>query len=78
MELVDFLFFDFFPLILDLTDRVFDFLGKSVSELVSDWIGLDLPNWDIFDTPLLLFMIGSGLTVFVAFTLIKWIIGIIT
>lgn len=78
MDLVRFLFYDLFPLLLGIVDRTFDFLGKSVSQLVYDWIQVNLPDWAIFDTPLILFMIGSGLTLFVAFTLIKWIIGIIT
>ena len=77
MSIVDFLFYDLFPLLLSFVNRVFDTLGKSVKELVSDWIDFDLPDWSIFDTPLLLFMFGSGLTLFVAYTLIKWILDLV-
>lgn len=77
MTIVDFLFYDLFPLLLSFVNRVFNTLGKSLKELVSDWIDFDLPDWSIFDTPLLLFMFGSGLTLFVAYTLIKWILDLV-
>lgn len=75
---VDFLFYDFFPLILGIADRVFDFLGKSFYDLVYDWIGLELPNWGFFNTPLIMIMLGTGLGLYISLTLAKWIIGIVT
>lgn len=77
-SIVDFLFYDFFPLILNLADRVFNFLGKSYRELVYEFIGLELPDWGLLNVPLILIMLGAGLGVYVSLTLAKWIIGIIT
>ena len=77
-SIVDFLFYDFFPLILGIADRVFDFLGKSYRDLIYDWVGISLPSWGILDVPLILIMLGTGLGLYVSLTLAKWIIGIIT
>lgn len=77
-SIVDFLFYDFFPLILGIADRVFDFLGRSYRDIVKDVIGITLPAWGILDVPLILIMLGTGLGLYVALTLAKWIIGILT
>lgn len=78
MDIVDFLFYDLFPTLLGLFDRVFGFLGSSLSDLLDGWLNFDLPNWAVFQAPLLVVMLGSSIVVFCSMTLVKWIIDIVT
>ncbi|MBQ9085873.1 MAG: hypothetical protein IJY47_01665 [Clostridia bacterium] len=73
MDLVNFIFNDLFPSLLLLTNRVFDFFGQSVGDLIENVAVVDLPDWGLFDISLFVFMLGSGLTLFVGITLYKWI-----
>lgn len=77
MQVVEFLFYDLFPQLLQLAQRILVVFGSSVRELTSEYLNITLPDWSIFNTPLLLFMIGSGIILFCVLTLVKWVIGIV-
>lgn len=76
MNVVDFLFDDLFPLLLDLPDLVFDIFSFSFRDLIGDLLAL--PDWEWLDYSLLALMLGAGLFFFVIFTLVKWFLDFIT
>lgn len=75
--MVDFLFYDLFPLLVGIYDRVVSIVTLSVRSLISDYIGISLPSWEWLDFSLLALMLGVGLSFFVIYTLIKWILDIV-
>lgn len=75
---VDFLFDVLFPLLLRLPAIIFDILNYSLRDLIADFIGVSLPSWSWLNFSLLALMLGSGLSFFLIFTLIKWILDLIS
>lgn len=76
--MVDFLFYDLFPMILGFFDKVFSVITLSIRSLITGNFDIPLPDWEWLDFSLLALMIGVGFSFFVIFTIVKWILNLIT
>ena len=69
---------DVFVSLLHLFDIVSDILFTPVSDLISDIIDIPVPNWGFLDYSLFFLMLDAGLVFYFGFTLIKWVVNLIT
>lgn len=77
MDLVNFLFLDLFPTLLELGSKIFDLFLSSIGDIIYQAFEIDLPDWEFLNMSLFAFMLGSGVLIFVGITLVRWVISII-
>lgn len=74
--MADFLLNELLPLLGDFSKVVYDLLTMTLADLISK-VGITVPSYEWLDYSVLAFMLGGGLFLFLAITLIKWILDIV-
>ena len=69
---------DTFLALLRLFDIVSSILFTPVSDLISNIVNIPLPDWAFLDYSLFFLMLDAGLIFYIGFTLIKWVVNLIT